>query len=81
MPAPLAPVRKLPAAEHAWLTTEIRDFARHVAGSLVPRGYEAYVRIPHALEGEDPEEGALADALLAAPAPEALRLPPHAPEL
>lgn len=54
---PLDPVRKLPGPERSWLTTEIREFARHVQGSLVPRGYEAYVRIPHAVDGEDPEAG------------------------
>lgn len=47
----------MPRAERAWLTTELRDFAHHVQGSLAPRGYEAYVRIPHALEGEDPDAG------------------------
>jgi hypothetical protein len=64
--AALAPVLDL--APVAWVGAEITEFGGSVARSLVPAGYEAYVRIDHGYP-DDAEAGTLSHEELAALSP------------
>jgi hypothetical protein len=68
--APLADLRPvLDPAPAAWVAEEITEFASSVARSLVPAGYEAYVRIEHGYADDGAETGTLSLAQLDALTP------------